>query len=162
ILAGAVPRSDGIQGRPNMVGDRVGRFGWKADAPSLLQFVGEAFRNELGMTTPMAPLDLVTSAVCGTRVTGAPALDASIVASVVAYIADLPAPIADSQDATPFLRLGCDVCHTPRLGSVPLYSDLLVHDMGRALDDAVVQGLANGHDWRTTPLWGLHQRARFL
>ncbi|HEV2774187.1 MAG TPA: di-heme oxidoredictase family protein, partial [Solirubrobacteraceae bacterium] len=46
--------------------------------------------------------------------------------------------------------------------AVRLYSDLLLHDMGRALDDRVVQGSAAGADWRTTPLWGLGDRARFL
>jgi CxxC motif-containing protein (DUF1111 family) len=45
---------------------------------------------------------------------------------------------------------------------VPLYSDLLLHDMGGTLDDGVVQGQASGHDWRTAPLWGLGQRTRFL
>jgi CxxC motif-containing protein (DUF1111 family) len=34
--------------------------------------------------------------------------------------------------------------------------------MGPTLDDAVVQDLARGADWRTTPLWGLGSRSRFL
>src|SRR5262249_33453239 len=45
---------------------------------------------------------------------------------------------------------------------VPLYSDLLLHDMGPTLDDGVTQGWATGKDWRTTPLWGLGTRPRFL
>ena len=45
---------------------------------------------------------------------------------------------------------------------VPLYSDLLLHDMGRALDDRVVQGSARGAEWRTAPLWGLSSRPRYL
>jgi len=45
---------------------------------------------------------------------------------------------------------------------VPLYSDLLLHDMGPALDDGVTQGWARGKDWRTTPLWGLGMRPRLL
>jgi len=45
---------------------------------------------------------------------------------------------------------------------VPLYSDLLLHDMGPFLDDGVVQGSARGQDWRTAPLWGIGQRQRFL
>ncbi len=43
-----------------------------------------------------------------------------------------------------------------------LYSDLLLHDMGRALDDGVVQAAATGPNWRTAPLWGLGQRSRYL
>jgi CxxC motif-containing protein (DUF1111 family) len=50
----------------------------------------------------------------------------------------------------------------PSLGGVPLYSDLLLHDMGRALDDGFIQAAATGKDWRTAPLWGLSQRSRFL
>jgi CxxC motif-containing protein (DUF1111 family) len=45
---------------------------------------------------------------------------------------------------------------------VPLYSDLLLHDMGAALDDRVTQGGARGKDWRTTPLWGVGTRPRLL
>ena len=65
-----------------------------------------------------------------------------------------------------FSSVGCAKCHVPALpgrnGDVPLYSDLLLHDMGPALDDKIVQGDAIGADWRTTPLIGLHQRQRYL
>ena len=47
-------------------------------------------------------------------------------------------------------------------GDVPLYSDLLLHDMGAGLDDKMVQGNAAGADWRTTPLVGVVLRPRFL
>ncbi|MBV9131305.1 MAG: hypothetical protein JO020_08465 [Chloroflexi bacterium] len=163
ILAGAQsPRPDGIQGRPNLLPDgQVGRFGWKGDTSTLRQFVGEAFRNELGITNPIAPADLVPAGACGGDM-GTPEADASIVADVVAYLDNLPAPEPSSADPALFTSLGCDSCHVARLGEVPLYSDLLLHDMGRALDDGVVQGSATGHDWRTAPLWGLGQRARYL
>jgi CxxC motif-containing protein (DUF1111 family) len=39
--------------------------------------------------------------------------------------------------------------------AVPLYSDLLLHDMGPALADNYPEGEATGTEWRTTPLWGL-------
>ena len=48
-------------GRPNMGVDpatghiRVGRFGWKAQEPTLLAFAGDAYVNELGVTTPLFP-----------------------------------------------------------------------------------------------------------
>ena len=65
-----------------------------------------------------------------------------------------------------FQDTGCATCHVPTLdaatGSVSLYSDLLLHDMGAELDDGVVQGKADGSEWRTTPLWGLSDRERFL
>jgi len=46
--------------------------------------------------------------------------------------------------------------------AVHLYSDLLLHNMGTGLTDGIVQGLAQGNDWRTAPLWGLSQRLFFL
>ena len=43
-----------------------------------------------------------------------------------------------------------------------LYSDLLVHNMGRGLADNVIQGAAGPAEFRTAPLWGLGQRVFFL
>lgn len=90
---------------------------------------------------------------------------------MTAFIATLAGPrAASSADQSSaehlFAATGCAACHTPSLGSgeeaVRLYSDLLLHDVGPALDDGVVQGDARGRDWRTTPLWGLRDRARLL
>jgi len=71
--------------------------------------------------------------------------------------------------------VGCVVCHTaqmttparsetPALQSLTahLYSDLLVHHMGKGLADDITQGLATGDMFRTTPLWGVGQRIFFL
>ena len=115
ILAGAVPRADGILGRPNLVDGRVSRFGWKTDTLSLRQFVGEAFRNELGITTPIAPTDFQPAGACG-GLTGGPEVDGSIVADVVAYVASLPAPAPGRGDPTLFNQVGCGECHVPSLG----------------------------------------------
>jgi CxxC motif-containing protein (DUF1111 family) len=41
------------------------------------------------------------------------------------------------------------------------YSDFLLHDMG-ALGDGIQQGQASGTEMRTTPLWGLAVRERYL
>ncbi|HEY2434606.1 MAG TPA: di-heme oxidoredictase family protein [Vicinamibacterales bacterium] len=73
-----------------------------------------------------------------------------------------------------FSSVGCALCHTasmrtgaarlPMLATkvVPLYSDLLLHDMGVGLADGVSQGEASGREFRTAPLWGLGQRLFFL
>ena len=51
---------DAVRGRMNILSDgRVGRFGWKAHSATLVEFMAEAFRDELGMTSPLAPTDLV-------------------------------------------------------------------------------------------------------
>jgi cytochrome c553 len=75
--------------------------------------------------------------------------------------------------ATP--GIGCVACHTatmvtPPMSETPalenvtahLYSDLLVHHMGKRLADDITQGLATGDMFRTTPLWGVGQRRFFL
>ena len=62
----------------------------------------------------------------------------------------------------------CARCHTPtlRTGSVPdvpalsgqvihPYTDLLLHDMGPELSDRRPSFGAQGHEWRTPPLWGI-------
>lgn len=147
-----------------------------SDVASLEQFVAEAFRNELGITNPLAPQDAVVAADgCGEVNPGLDD-DGSSIRAVTAYLATLPAPTFAASTSGPgesyqqgrllFSAAGCVSCHTPALastrGDIALYSDLLLHDMGPALDDGIVQGAANGAEWRTTPLWGLRMRARFL
>jgi CxxC motif-containing protein (DUF1111 family) len=81
-----------------------------------------------------------------------------------------------------FTKIGCVHCHTPSFttgkmiasGSstspsaalsnqtVNLFSDLLVHHMGRALADGITQGGAGPDEFRTAPLWGVGQRVFFL
>ncbi|MGA8145917.1 MAG: di-heme oxidoredictase family protein [Candidatus Acidiferrales bacterium] len=74
-----------------------------------------------------------------------------------------------------FSQIGCNLCHSPTintgsmfygtgLSNVPVnaYSDFLVHNMGTGLADQVSQGLANGMQFRTAPLWGVGQRIFFL
>ncbi len=97
-----------------------------------------------------------------------------------------PAPAPDTQSSVNgravFLRVGCAHCHTPSFETgaaiasgaskvpsaalshqpVNLYSDLLVHHMGKALADGVRQGGAGPDEFRTAPLWGVGQRVFFL
>ena len=94
-----------------------------------------------------------------------------MVRAVTAYVASLPPPpshVGPQHRAgqSLFSTVGCAACHTPALSAngvdIPLYSDLLLHDLGTAMDDRVVQGEATGKDWRTSPLWGLSSRGRLL
>src|SRR2546428_1343818 len=69
---------------------------------------------------------------------------------------------------------GCALCHTPTLTSgnstvaalrnqpVNLFSDILLHAMGPGLADNIVQGGAQGDEFRSAPLWGLGQRIFLL
>ena len=75
-------------------------------------------------------------------------------------------PGASSRGERIFVATGCAKCHVPSLAAhdqlITLYSDLLLHDMGPALDDKIIQGEATGRDWRTAPLSGLGLRTRYL
>jgi CxxC motif-containing protein (DUF1111 family) len=95
-----------------------------------------------------------------------------------------PAPATPSSEKgrATFARIGCAHCHTPSLttgakiasGSstspsaalsnqtANLYSDLLVHHMGKGLADGITQGGAGPDEFRTAPLWGVGQRVFFL
>jgi len=80
-----------------------------------------------------------------------------------------------------FIATGCAACHTPSFitgkiasGSpttpsaalsnqtVNLFSDLLLHRMGKGLADGITQGSAGPDEFRTAPLWGVGQRIFFL
>jgi CxxC motif-containing protein (DUF1111 family) len=57
-------------GRPSMVLDvttgamAVGKFGWKGQVASLLQFSADAYVNEMGITTPLAPDENCPQGAC--------------------------------------------------------------------------------------------------
>ena len=65
-----------------------------------------------------------------------------------------------------FSEASCDGCHVATLesprGLLPLYSDLLLHDMGQELADGIQMGLATGSEYRTQPLWGVAAVGPFL
>lgn len=67
-----------------------------------------------------------------------------------------------------FYTLGCTACHTPKFVTARQaenpahqfqliwpYSDFLLHDLGEGLADHRPEGLADGYEWRTAPLWGI-------
>ena len=62
----------------------------------------------------------------------------------------------------PALRTGSHPIRALSNVDVPLYSDLLLHDMGDALADNRPDEGASGREWRTTPLWGLRLMRQFL
>ncbi len=186
---------DGIRGRASMVLDvvsgetRVGRFGWKAQLSSLLAFAGDAYLNEMGITSRFfpeenAPNGDATKLAAYDNVadpedepdplTGKGDIDAA--ADFMRFLAPPPPlPLTPSAAAgrQVFQQLNCAGCHTPlmqtgpnsiaalNLKPVALFSDLLLHDMG-ALGDGIVQDQAGPRDLRTAPLWGLRASAPYL
>jgi hypothetical protein len=169
IVAAQAAEPDGTRGKMNRLADgRLGRFGWKGQVATLVEFMGNALRDEMGITNPLQPDDLVRG--CGASFLR-PEVDAVPLQDMTAFIGTLdpPAPPAAclaATGATVFQASGCASCHTPSLPgpgrTLNLYSDLLLHDMGPALDDHVTAEAAAGSEWRTTPLWRVSDRGRFL
>ena len=135
-----------IQGRVSRLKDgRVGRFGWKAQAATLAEFVLSAAATEIGLEVPGHP-QAADPRRPGIGAAGLD-MDRDECEALVAFVRSLPAPIsreaADAQEAAriaagaaTFRSIGCVGCHLPKLGPVTgLYSDLLLHDMGPALGD---------------------------
>jgi CxxC motif-containing protein (DUF1111 family) len=156
---------------------RVGKFGWKAQAPSLRQFSGLALLMELGVTSPefaieQAPLgDAARVAACDAvpdpEDDGRDVEAMTDFMSLLAPVETLAASPAARAGEAVFRRIGCEGCHVRRLRSGPSpiaslseheyapYSDFLLHDMG-SLGDGIAEGDAGPREMRTAPLWGLH------
>jgi CxxC motif-containing protein (DUF1111 family) len=89
-----------------------------------------------------------------------------------------PAPAAATASTTrghdTFVSVGCESCHFETLKTTNSiytnqsnvtfhpFSDFQVHDMGTGLGDGITQGIANGQQFRTAPLWGVGKRLFFL
>lgn len=163
---------------------RVGRFGWKAQVATLLTFAGDAYTNEMGITNdlfPHEPYGGISEAqmrqcdqlkdpedLVDPR-TGKRAIDNF--ESFMRFLAPASrGPITDDVRVGEqvFSALGCSSCHTPVLTTgahasaalnrqpVPLYSDLLLHDIGTG--DGIQQEAASPSELRTPALWGLRLR----
>ena len=175
---------DGISGKINQVWDvakqalTIGRFGWKAEQPSVKQQTAGAFNGDLGLTTSIFPNDNHSEVQVEGRPWasgGDPEVPDAILDSVAFYASSLAVPAARNANdprfaagSTIFDTLGCDACHQRNIEiehkvapsgsktlSISPYTDLLLHDLGEGLSDARPSYLAQGSEWRTPPLWGL-------
>ena len=186
IIAAADPDdadADGISGRVNMVWDvragapALGRFGWKANQPTVEQQTAGAFLGDLGITSPLFPAENCPAAQGDCRSApsgGAPEIGAERLGKVTRYTQTLAVPAMRGVDdpqvrqgARLFAAAGCALCHTPRhvTGTSDIaalrgqviypYTDLLLHDMGAELADGRPDFGAGGREWRTPPLWGI-------
>ncbi len=163
---------------------RVGRFGWKAQLPTIMSFSADASNQELGFTTRLLPDD------------NPPKGDAELLAACDA-VSD-PEDVADAEGfefldrVTDFQRflaappqmpasgmagesvfelIGCAICHTSQFTTsndslledairdqvIRPYGDFLLHDMGAAAD-GIADGPAGVREIRTPPLWGVRTR----
>ena len=133
----------------------VGRFGWKADIPTLPAFVAAAFAIELGIH------------------------DSDDVGAVTQFLRGLAAPPSARarnvwEGRRLFEKTGCADCHRPALrigryagqpnvsyATIDAYTDLLLHDMGRQ-NAELPEGAASATEFRTPPLWGVGSAAPYM
>lgn len=176
ILAGADPKDrngDGISGRAPIHDGRPGRFGWKAEQPSLSAQVAKAFSEDMGITSRRfpeenRPPDCQTS--CTFVNGGSPEIDDEGIEAVADYLSMLTVPRskvtkAHRHGSRLFKQAGCPQCHRPSWRTGPHdnpllsrqrifpFSDFLLHDMGETLADA--GDTPQAREWRTAPLWNL-------
>ncbi len=177
IIANADPDDedgDGISGRVSLTDDgRVGRLGWKAEVPSIAEFVRDAVGAELGMTLP-EQRDLTFGAVEDDDDIPDPEFDLLEAQALVFYLVSLAPPPRQGNPNDPLLRrgeglfesVGCASCHIPALegptGPVRLYSDLLLHEILPARARGIESGSANMREFRTSPLWGVRDTGPYM
>ncbi|NND99415.1 MAG: hypothetical protein HKN47_19015 [Pirellulaceae bacterium] len=138
---------------------RYGRFGWRGNVPSLLDFCDQACAAEVGLETKRKrqPIDPTNTEYRN------PSIDITDnqIKAMTAFMAALPAPQRvmpeDSEQRINAIRgeqvfaaVGCAACHVPSVGPANgLYSDLLLHDMGYESMDL---NHADPYIYRVTPV----------
>ena len=182
---------DGISGRPNRVWSQLhekemlGRFGWKANVPTIIEQNAGAFSGDIGISTTLHPSGAGECTGRQTSCIDAPSGNSPKYQNVEVgdelfelmtfYTQNLAVPprrYADDPEVLKgkalFHQTGCAQCHQPNFltGDVPEqphlsnqriwpYTDMLLHDMGEGLADNRPDGKASGSEWRTPPLWGI-------
>jgi CxxC motif-containing protein (DUF1111 family) len=164
---------------------RLGRFGWKAGNATIEQQSAEAFAGDIGISSSLVPHPwgecTASQTACREAPSGAPKSAPTIeiaddlLALVTFYSSNLAVPRRRNatgadvvQGGKVFTTIGCARCHhpsfttgvrtdQPHLGGQTIwpYTDLLLHDMGEGLADNRPEGVADGREWRTAPLWGI-------
>lgn len=181
IRANADPNDkdgDGISGRVSDTdGGRIGRFGWKAQVPTLQEFVRDAVGTEFGMTMPWRA-GQTFGILNDDDAVADPEFSLQQADDMLFYLKRLGPPprtwaagaIGPNAQQTAgenvFASLNCDRCHIPALagdkGPVPLYSDLLLHEVLPPAAKGIEDAGAGAREFRTAPLWGLATSAPYL
>ena len=151
---------DGIHGQVNMRDGVVARWGLKSQDMTLHRMVVGSLVEDLGLT-----LDDKKDADKAAD----PEANQETVHIYEAFLGNLASPkrgrVSDVERAGEheFVVAGCAACHIADMADAKgIYSDLLIHDMGKDDDNQMPDVKATGHDWRTAPLWGLRLRKAFF
>jgi CxxC motif-containing protein (DUF1111 family) len=156
----------------------IGRFGLKARVATLDDFAADAFQNDMGITSPLRPTELpnpdgLTDDEKPGVDTDLPTVDAIATYMRLTAIPTRPAP--DPMGVALFDQCQCSACHVPTLKTradypiaqlagidAPIFTDLLLHDMGPALADGMQDGQASSTQYRTSPLIGMKYMLAYL
>jgi len=181
---------------------RAGRFGIKNQHASLVSFAADAYVNEMGITTVLQPVENTSLGTSVATIDAVPDPEDDTDAThpfgidlqnFIDFMRALKAPPRDTAAAatasaqrgsTLFTQIGCAVCHTPTIVTVPAgtvvnqgaftcptalgdknihpFGDFLMHDIGTG--DGIVQNGGQGtrNQVRTMPLWGMRARDRLM
>jgi CxxC motif-containing protein (DUF1111 family) len=172
---------DGISGKPNYTWDNkrqkmmIGRFGWKAEAPTLDQQTAGAYNEDMGITSYLMKRESSYGQAQYDNRGDEPEVPDSVFEAVVFYVRTLAVP-ARRKVKDPVVMRGkeifkeakCANCHIPSMRTktdvsfpeasnqfIQPFTDLLLHNMGTALADNRPTYSATGTEWRTPPLWGI-------
>jgi len=175
---------DGVRGSPRFVFSGTppvmlsGRFGWRAEQPSVRAQIASAMLNDMGLTTSLHPEKNCppAQAACRAADPGArPNIADGALDTIAFYISTLAVPERRDGEKPEVMRgekiftaIGCAACHRPAMTTgehptIPMlskqtihpFTDLLLHDMGEGLADTLQEGHVTGRMWRTAPLWGI-------
>jgi len=158
----------------------IGRFGTKAQIATLDDFTADALQGDMGITSTLRPRELPNPD--GLTDDLKPGIDetADEVNARAMYLRLLAIPRrkTDAAGAALFDRAKCSACHVPSMKTrpdypiallanmeAPIYTDMLLHDMGPGLADGMADGVdgdAHSREWRTAPLIGLRFDKRYL
>jgi CxxC motif-containing protein (DUF1111 family) len=169
-------KEQGFGGRPNYVWDAInqrtalGRFGWKANQPSVRQQIAAASLGDMGLTSPLYREQNCPPVqhLCQVQTPGNdPELVTTDWDELEFWTLGLAVPARRNVDDSQVLRgenlfveAKCAVCHVPEMRTAeafpPLpqlanqtfhaYTDMLLHDMGEDLADGRPDFKAGGRD----------------
>jgi CxxC motif-containing protein (DUF1111 family) len=165
-----------VQGQSGL----IGRFGLKARQPTVDDFTADALAGDMGVTSPQRPDEPANAR--GVTDDAKPGQDVTVevVRKISTYVRLIEIPRRDPTADTPharalFEQALCSACHTPSLRTrsdypleqlagidAPVFTDLLLHAMGPALADGVLDESARSDEWRTAPLIGLRFQQSYL
>lgn len=178
--------NDGISGEISYVKNvtsgrnEIGRYGWKASHPTLVQQIAGAFSNDMSLSTsiyPGAAGDCTNKQnICLEYSKSIEPLTIEVSNKVLSFIAKhtenigradyksrYDSDILQHRGFKLFKSLKCSSCHVPfyqkknqkYLAKVYIFTDGLTHDMGVGLADKQMDGKLGNSEWKTPSLAGI-------